>query len=435
MLIKKLIAGLMIGLVAGLVQAAPTIQHWQTTNGARVYYLPAPELPMLDVRVVFDAGSARDEGKGGLALMTHALLDQGAGDMDADQIAEQMEGVGAALSGSADRDMAVIGLRSLTDPALLTPALAVFSKVINAPGFPPDAFARVLKQTLIGLRNKKQSPGDISGDLFQSALYGSHPYALPEEGTEVSLPKLTRNDLVSFYQRYYVGKNAVVAIVGAVDRAQAEAIAEQVVGKMPAGEAAPALPEVVALNEARLLQQSHPSTQTHILQGQPGIKRNDPDYYPLYVGNHVLGGSGLVSRISDEIREKRGLSYSAYSYFAPMRQPGPFVLGLQTRNDATDEALKVLRETLANFVAKGPTDEEITAAKQNITGGFPLRLAGNSKLVEYISVIGFYQLALNSMEIFPQKVEAVTREQIISAFQRRIQPDKMVTVIVGGGAK
>lgn len=434
--INKFCATLALVVFSVTAQAAQTIQHWETSNGARVYFIETPDLPMADVRVVFDAGSARDGDKGGLALMTHGLLDEGAGELNADQIAERLEGVGARIGASADRDQVALSLRSLTDPVLLNPALEVFTKVIVEPSFPVDAMARELKQALIGLRNKKQSPSEIADDLFQQALYGSHPYGQPSEGTEMTLPKLTRDDLVAFHQKHYVGKNAVVAIVGAVDKDQAAAIAEQVVGRLPAGEEPPALPEVAALTEAKQIVQSHPSTQTHILMGQPGVKRADPDYFALYVGNHILGGGGLVSRISDEIREKRGLSYSAYSYLVPMRQPGPYVLGLQTRNDATEEALKVLGDTLKQFVALGPTDAELTAAKQNITGGFPLRLAGNAKLVEYIAMVGFYRLSLNSMEIFPKRVNAVTREQVIDAFKRRVKPDAMATVIVGGsGAK
>lgn len=431
--IKTYLAALVVVAFSGVAQATPTIQHWETGNGARVYFIEAQDLPMVDVRVVFDAGSARDGDKGGLAQLAHGLLDDGAGALDADQIAEQLEGVGASMGGKAERDQAALSLRSLTDPALLNPALAVFTQVIGQPSFPAEAMARELKQTLIGLRNKKQSPGDITDDLFQAAIYGDHPYGRPGEGTEFTLPKLTRDDLIAFHQRYYVGKNAVVAIVGAVDRAQAEAIAEQVVGKLPAGETAEALPEVAALAEAKELRQQHPSTQSHIMVGQPALKRADKDYFALYVGNHILGGSGLVSRISEEIREKRGLSYSAYSYFVPMRQPGPFVLGLQTRNESADEALTVLRNTLNDFYQHGPSDEELKAAKQNITGGFPLRIAGNGKLVEFLATLGFYRLALNSLEIFPQRINAVTRTQVADTFRRRIQPDKMVTVVVGGG--
>jgi zinc protease len=164
------------------------------------------------------------------------------------------------------------------------------------------------------------------------------------------------------------------------------------------------------------------------------MRRGDPDYLPLYVGNHILGGSGLVSRISDEVREKRGLSYSAYSYFVPMRVAGPFTLGLQTRNENRAEALAVLRQTLARYVGEGPTDEELLAAKKNITGGFPLNIDSNSDILGYIAMIGFYGLPLDYLDTFNQRVEAVTAAQIRDAFARRVHPERMVTVTVGGGS-
>ncbi len=146
----------------------------------------------------------------------------------------------------------------------------------------------------------------------------------------------------------------------------------------------------------------------------------------------MLGGSGLVSRISEEVREKRGLSYSAYSYFLPMARRGPFQLGLQTRNEQVEEALQVLRDTLVKFREEGPTQAELIAAKRNITGGFPLRIDSNRKVVEFIAMIGFYGLPLDYLDRFNERVEAVTVEQVREAFQRRVDPERMVTVVVGG---
>jgi zinc protease len=161
------------------------------------------------------------------------------------------------------------------------------------------------------------------------------------------------------------------------------------------------------------------------------MKRGDEDYFPLYVGNHVLGGSGLVSLLSKEVRQNRGLSYSVYSYFLPMRQNGIFLLGLQTKNAQAGEALQVVNQTLQRFVEQGPTEQELQAAKQNITGGFPLRIASNSKIVEYLAVIGFYDLPLDYLATFTGKIEAVTAEQIRDAFQRRVHPDRIVTLLLG----
>lgn len=411
--------------------AAPTIQHWETGNGARVYFVPAPELPMVDIEVIFDAGGARDGDKGGIAQLTNGLLDQGAGKLNADQIAEHFENLGAQFGASSHRDMAVVSLRSLTDPQLLQPALETFALILREPTFPADSLERIRNQMLIALQGELQSPGAIANKAFYKALYGDHPYASPVLGTEDSLKALSRNEVVAYHKRYYVARNAVVAIVGALDRAATEKLVNSLMSGLSAGKAAPPLPNVAPLKEAQSIHIDYPSTQTHVLIGQPGMTRDDPDYFALYVGNHMLGGSGLVSRISEEVREKRGLSYSAYSYFTPMRDKGPYTLGLQTRNDQTEEAIKVLRETLQHFIDEGPTKKELKASKQNITGGFPLRISSNSKIVQNLAAIGFYNLPLDYLDTFNAHVEAVTIEQIRDAFKSHVHPDKMVTVTVG----
>ena len=209
------------------------------------------------------------------------------------------------------------------------------------------------------------------------------------------------------------------------------AIAEQLTAALPAGEPVAPLPQVAQLQQAVTERIPFPSTQSHLYLGQPGMRRGDADYFPLYVGNHILGGSGLVSQLSEEVREKRGLSYSVYSYFLPMRQPGIFQLALQTKNEQAGEALKVLRDTLQRFVDKGPSAAELKSAKQNITGGFPLRISSNKKIIEYLAVIGFYSLPLDYLDRFNERVEAVTQEQIRDAFKRRVDPERLVTVQVG----
>lgn len=407
------------------------IEHWQTENGARVYFVRAAELPMVNVQVVFDAGSARDGDRHGLGMLTNGLLAEGAGGLDANEISKRFEAVGAEFSNSSHRDMSVLSLRSLTDPKLLEPALGTFARVLGQPDFPEKAIARERNNMLVALQGEEQSPRDIAERAFYAAVYGSHPYAGMPTGDRESIARIKSQDIVAHYGQYYVARNAVVAIVGDLDRAGAQRLAKRITSDLRPGKAAPELPAVEPLEQARLVAIEHPSTQTHVLMGQPGIRRDDPGYFPLYVGNHVLGGSGLVSRISEEVREKRGLSYSAYSYFVPMTRKGPYVLGLQSGNDTAAQALTVLGETLQTFVAEGPTAEELAASKKNITGGFPLRIDSNSDIVQNLAVIGFYQLPLDYLDTFSAKVEAVSIADIRDAFQQRVDPQRMVTVTVG----
>jgi zinc protease len=208
-----------------------------------------------------------------------------------------------------------------------------------------------------------------------------------------------------------------------------------VTADLPAGDAAAAVPPVPVLTQATEKHINFPSTQTHIIMGQPGMKYGDPDYFPLLLGNHILGGGGVVTRLFSEIREKHGLSYSAYSYFSPRREAGPFVANLQTEAGQAGQALEVLRVTLDQFIKDGPTEAELRAAKQNLTGGFPMRMDSNRKILAYVGVIGFYGLPLDYLDQFIGRIEAVTSAQIHDAFGRRLDLTHMATILVGPAAE
>lgn len=440
---KRLRCGLAAGLLLWLAAssapalATPEIKHWTLDNGARVFFVQSHEIPMVQITAVFDAGAARDStAKSGLATLSNRLLREGAGALGANDIAIAFEDKGAEFATDAQRDMAIVSLRSLSERDLLLPSVKLFAQLLAAPTYPQESLERERRRALIGLQQSAQSPADLASIAFYRSLYGDHPYARRPEGTKEGLEAITRDDLLAFHQRYYVGDNAILAIVGDMSLREARRVSRQVLGGLPRGEHAPAIPPVpesptVNGKPQRIV---FPSTQSHILMGEAGMTRDDADYFPLYVGNHILGGSGLVSRLSEEIREKRGLSYSTYSYFAPMRQRGPFVMGLQTRNQESGRALQVMRDTLEKFVTEGPTAEELVAAKKNLSGGFPLRLDSNGKIADNLAMIGFYGLPLDYLDTYIARVEAVSVEQVRDAFKRRIHPAKTITVIVGGAA-
>ena len=294
-------------------QAALTIQHWTTPQGARVLFVESHEVPMLDVAVDFPAGSARDPvGKPGLAQLTHGMLDQGAGGLTDTAIAHSLADVGAVLSGRLDRDRGGITLRTLSSPAEKNKALETLARVLQQPDF-PDAVVKREKQRLIaGIREAEADPGDVASKAFYRALYGTHPYAHDEAGEIASIAKLTRGDLQAFYRSHYSAPNAVIALMGDITRAEAEAIANQLAERLSTAPALSALPKPApaAASATRI---AHPSTQSHVLMGVVGLSRTDPDYFPLFVGNYVLGGGGFDSQLMREVRDKRGYAYSAYS--------------------------------------------------------------------------------------------------------------------------
>ena len=429
---------LRVSAVALLLAACPAwailpIQHWQTPGGARVYFVENRDLPMLDVSVEFPAGAGYDTAeKSGVAAMTNRLLSAGADGMNEDEISRRMADVGAQHGGRFDTDRAGFALRTLSSTAERGQALDIFARVLRAPTFPQEVLEREKVRLIGALKEADTRPDTIASRTFYRLAYRDHPYALRASGEVESIEKITRADLAGFHQRHYAAPYAVVAIIGDVTRAEAEAVAEQLTQGLPGGSGAePLLPPVADLPAAATRMIGHHATQAHILIGAPGIRRDDPDYFPLFVGNYVLGGGGFVSRITEEVRQKRGLAYSAYSYFSPLQREGPFLIGMQTQRDQAGEALEVVRKTLREFVAGGPTDGELVAAKQNIVGGFPLRIDSNRKLHDYLSLIGFYRLPLTYLEDFVKKVEQVTVADIHAAFKRRVHPERMVTVVVG----
>ncbi len=414
------------------LHAAAKIEQWHTSKGVKVLYTHSPSLPMLDIELSFDAGSARNGNQHGLASLTASLLDQGAGNWNADQIAAKFDNIGAQFGVGAGMDSASLSLRSLTKPKLLASALNTMQIILTQPKFAIEDFKRQQKQVLAALKHREESPAALASLAFHKSVFGKHPYAYSSSGYLDTVSKLTPKDLKKFYQQYYVAKNAMLVIVGAVDKQQAQAIAETLTANLAQGTQATPLPTVTAASTGSSQYINFPSKQTHVLVGMLGVNRQDKDYVALYVGNHILGGSGLVSKLFAEVREKRGLAYSAYSYFAPRVQQGTFTMGLQTKNSQTQAALKVLNQTLQNFITQGVTAAELTAAKKNITGGFVLRFDTNSKLMGYLSMIGRHNLPLDYLETFPQRVAAITSKQIQNAFQTRVLPKLMHTITVGG---
>ena len=428
-------AGMLLAalLLSSRVVAVPSIQHWVTDNGARVYFVAAPELPMVDISVTLDAGSARDGDAHGLACLTASVMSEGAGDLDADARADELARLGASISHECGRDMSSVSLRSLTRPEVLQPALAILAKAIREPRFREGDIERVRAQTLAGLKQQEQSPGSLIGRYFYPALYGDHPYGHETSGDADSVAAITREQMVAFHQRYFQAANAVIAIVGAIDRAAAERIANGLLDCPKGCAPAAPLPKPKPLTKATRVEVPFPSSQTHVRLGVLGMRRGDPDYFKLYVGNQILGGSGLTSLLTKQVREQRGLSYSVYSYLLPYRVDGPFLLGLQTRTDSAEEAIGVARDTLEAFIANGPSEEQLRDIKLNLSGGFPLRIDSNSKVAGYLAVIGFYGLPLDYLDRWVDQIESVTAEQIRDAFQRRIHPDRMLEVVVGRG--
>ncbi|MDQ9169018.1 pitrilysin family protein [Oxalobacteraceae bacterium R-40] len=439
MLSKKIFL-VFIFAVCNAAHATLPIQHWTLENGARVYFVENRELPMLDISVEFDAGDRRDpEGKSGMASLTNAMLARGISEgrlpdgqvepaMTEAQISDAFADIAARRGGGAGEDRAGATLRTLSSKQERDAAVALLGRLLAQPSFPEDLLVRDKARTIAAIKEDLTKPESIASKAFWRIAYGSHPYA--DEATVESVEAISREDLVAFHSTHYVANRAVIAMIGNVSRAEADAIARQLSRRLPQGKDLPALPEVVLAN-GREEWIAHPASQSHILVGTPALVRGDPDFFALTVGNYVLGGGGFVSRLTREVREKRGLAYSVYSYFNPLQQRGPFQIGLQTQKEQTAEALAIVRKVVADYLAEGPSDKDLQAAKDNLIGGFPLRIDNNRKILDNIAAIGYYNLPLNYLDTWTANVAKVTVSDVKAAFKRKLALERFNTVVVG----
>ena len=419
-------------LMAGVAGAQP-IERWTQPDGARVLFVPSHQNPIIDIRIDVDAGSRREAPERlGVAALTNRLLASGTRKHDEEALSAAWADRSMQYGASVDQDRAAIRLRLLSDAADRRQGVALLNEVLTQPVFPEAALARAKAQTVAGLRQEETSPQAVAYRQFIQAIYGRHPYANEARLTPAAVEAIGREDVRAFWQQHYRPGYMSIAIVGDLTRREAAELAQQLTRGLPRTGAP--LPEVPPVPQpaAQRLSQLHVASQASVALGLPLLTRDDPDYYPLVVGNYVLGGGGFDSRLMTELRSKRGLTYGASSMLAPYTAPGEFMVSVSTRKAQADEARRVARETLEKFVADGPSAPELEQAKANIIGGFPLRYDSNKKLIEYVAAIGFYNLPLTWLDDYPRAVEQVTPEAVRDAYRRRVGLDHLVEVVVGG---
>jgi zinc protease len=429
-------------LVFGLLQSAQAIlpiEKLDSVKGAKAYLVQTQALPMLDIEISVDAGDRCDPtGKSGLASMTAELMNYGArsskGALSEAQIADEIADLGANFGISVGGERAVIRIRSLSRKDLRDRAVQLASAMLSAPTYDAKILEREKQRAITGLLEAETKPESVLERRFRKSVYGNYP--LSESPSVKSVGSVSISDLGRFHQQFYRGDRIIVSIVGDVSPAEANEIVEVLLKNVPqSGAAIPALPQFerspIEPLASRQIYIPFDSQQAHIAMGMTAITRSNPDYFPLIVGNYILGGGGFVSRLMSEVREKRGLAYSVFSYFAPGKDTGIFQAGLQTKGDQATLALEVMNSTIANFIANGATPSELQAAKANLVNGFPLRIDNNRKLLDNVSSIAWNDLPLDTLETWTTKVDAVTLEQVSAAFQKYLAMDRMKIVVLG----
>jgi zinc protease len=431
--------GLGFLLFVGSAKAILPIETLDTVKGAKAYLIQTKSLPIIDVEVSIDAGSRYDpENKNGIASLAAQLSTLGAGSGKAAvseaQIADAIADLGASISVAASSERTVLRIRSLSRPDLREPVVQLAALILAKPSYDAKVVDREKQRLITALLEAQTKPETILQQNLRRAVYGKYPLAYYP--TPKTVAAITAVDIRNFHATFYRGDRISINIVGDVDRAQANSIVQALLAGLP--QTGPAIAPLPAMQQTpqgplsqREVQIPFNTQQAHIAMGMTAITRNNPDFFPLLVGNYVLGGGGFVSRLMAEVREKRGLAYSISSYFAPGKDAGFFEAGMQTKKDQAKLGLDVMQKTIGQFIADGPTPEELVAAKSNLVNGYPLRLDSNRKLLDNLSGITWNDLPLDTMETWTKQVEAVTLDQIRAAFQKHLDMNRMQIVVVG----
>lgn len=423
---------LWIPTMATTKQLSDEIEHWQTEEGADVYFIHAPQLPMVDLLFGLDAGAFRAAEKAGLAQLTASLMTKGAGDYDEEQFHEALEDLGINISAQVSLNQTLFNLRSLTDEETLSKALDLLALTLSEPHFDAAIFERERAQSIDAQKALLDNINAVASELYYETLYPESLLSFTSKELQDSLKSLSLDELKQFRANFYNATDANFVIVGALERSDAEAIAARFSKLLGAGESLPKIEEERPQLKAEYITHYFKSPQSRILMGHPSIDYFDEDYLPLILGNHILGGSGLTSQLMMKIREEMGLTYGISSSFSPSFIAGPFTIALSTQNERVDEAIEATQALLRNFIEHGPDEGALQLAKNNLIGGMVLSLDSNAKKASAVMHLALYDLPLDHYDHYPKRIEKITKEEIQNAFARHIHPEKMSTIIVGG---
>ena len=418
----------------------PTIQQFKTKAGVPVRFVQTTALPIVDIDLRFNAGSARDGSISstgfGIANMTATMLTQGSKRLDENEFTRAVETLGIDLNSSAYKDMFIVSLRSLSDDKHLLPAVDLMTQMLSEPAFDENILARNKARLLVGLQQQKQDPNSLASIAFNEALYGDHPYAHPSAGTLESVPTIEKQQLIDFKNRYLVAANASVAITGNLTLEQAKKLAEDITSKLPKGQPATELPEPKPLSQAKHIHIPFPSTQTTVLMGQLGDKRatdaqSQQKQTNFAVGNEILAGGDFNARLMTEVRQNLGYTYGISGSMNPMLARGPYQIGFSTRNDkaraAIDASLAVINDTLE----KGVTNTEMRLTTDNLKNSFPMSFASNAGINGLLGMMNFYQLPNNYLTDYVKRIDQVQLSEVNQTMRDTLKPDDFLIVTVG----
>ncbi|WP_126979065.1 M16 family metallopeptidase [Frigidibacter oleivorans] len=427
--LKHLLAAAVLCLSALPLRAAVDIQTVTSPGGIDAWLVEDHSIPFVALELRFRGGASLDApGKRGATYLMTALLEEGAADLDAQGFAAARESLAARLSFDVGDDALSVSARMLTETR--DEAADLLKLALTQPRFDADAVERVRGQVLSGLQSDAQDPNVLADRAFSRLAFGDHPYGTPYEGTLDSVAALTRDDLVAAKDAVLARDRVVASAVGDITAAELGALLDTLLADLPAT-GAPMPDDVVPDLTAGVTTVDFPTPQSVVVFGQPGMERDDPDFFAAYILNQILGGGGFSSRLMTEVREARGLSYGVYSYLVPRDHAATWQGSLASSNARAAEAIDVVRSEWAKVAAEGVTAEELEAAKTYLTGSYPLRFDGNSRIADILVGMQLDDLPPDYVETRNAKIEAVTLDDIRRVAGEWLMPGRLRFVVVG----
>jgi zinc protease len=423
---------LFVGLLVspGLGQTAMTPHRSLMNNGMVLLTSEQRTLPMVSIEMLIHAGARYDLPKqDGLANLAAELITEGTKRRSALQISESLDFLGASLSARSGEDLASISLTVLKKD--LPAGLELLAEVLTSAVFPQEEIERQKNAVIASIRAKQEQPGEIAEMRFAAAVFPQTRYGRPVEGTEASVKAIPQASLREFYQRYYRPNRSIMAIVGDISHQEMTEALNQAFRSWGKGEPPPNPLALPAAQESGTIRVNKDLTQANLILGQRGVGRENPDYYALQVMNYILGGGGFSSRAMDSIRNQRGLAYSVYSYFSAEKGHGIFQFVMQTKNETALQAIDIAKEEIRRMRQTPVSDAELNDAKDYLTGSFPLRFDTMGKVANFLAQVEYFKLGLDYPERYPDLIRKITIDDIRRVAQKYLEPEKMITVIVG----
>jgi zinc protease len=425
---------LWICLLAPPARANMVPQRSVLGNGMILLTSEQRALPMVSIELLIDAGSRHDLPKQeGLANLTARLLTYGTQRRTALQISDTLDFIGAGLSAGCAEDLATVSMTVLKKD--LVTGLELLAEVLTLSTFPQEEIDRQKQSIIASIKAREENPGDIAQRRFAAALYPQSPYGRPVEGSEASVKGLEQQSLRAFYERYYRANRTILSVVGDVSHQEIARALNEAFRSWPKGEPATAPVAPSKIGTAETIRVNKELTQANIILGHEGVGRENPDYYAIQVMNYILGGGGFSARTLDSIRNERGLAYSVYSYFSAEKGHGTFELVMQTKNETALEAIRIAKAEIRRMREQLVTVEELSDAKDYLTGSFPLRLDTNRRVANFLAQVEYFQLGLDYPDRYPDFIRKVTREDVQRVAQKYLKPETLITVIVANQKK